>query len=174
MSVDEILEKICIYMDGLFPTVPFIISPFSGAAPDGKYVAVRMDDVEPLSMYAMKSGASKQIGDKNLSFPYKGLIYFTEVEGDGETIRNIANKVRTKEFLDYCKENNFSFSYMNGNIIDNTVNDGNKFFVSQKYFSLYVSWIDRVVDNTLNILGVDLESTAKDNNEKTDFEVNLP
>ena len=170
MTQREILNLICAYFNASFE-VPFIVSPFSGAAPKGEYIAVRMDDVEQMSTFPMRRGATKVEGDRHVSYPYQGLVYITEVEGAGENIRAVANKVRTQAFLDYCRENDFSIMYVNGAITDNTVSDGDKYFISQKYFSFFVNWIDKENETTLSAIEVSGNVVLNDTGEEKTFEV---
>lgn len=96
MTADAILSAICLHFNGMDGHPPVLKSPVNAAAPVGVYVAVGCSAVEQ-SGSAMLPGWP---GDGKSAFEQVATVTFTEVEGDGETLRAMRNAMQGRGFLE--------------------------------------------------------------------------
>lgn len=129
---------------------PFVKSPSNYPAPVGKYVAVRVEDVD-------QHGSEMQPPPGNsavFAFQQVATVSFTEVEGDGEALRMVRNLVQRKDFRDKAgAEAGFSV-WDFGSIIPVDTFDG-EFIVRQWRFTMRVNFADEITEDVPNIESVE-------------------
>lgn len=150
-ATETIKAEICRYFnEHQLLDCPFIQSPTSAPAPVGKYVAVRVEDVE-------QHGSEMQPppGEgTTFAFQQVATVSFTEVEGDGEALRMVRNLVQRKEFRDTAgKEGEFTVWDFTGIIPVDTF-DG-EFHVRQWRFTMQVNFADEFVQDVPKIESVE-------------------
>ena len=128
----------------------FIQSPTNDPAPVGKYVAVRVEDVE-------QHGSEMQPPPgENAKFAFQQVatVAFTEVEGDGEALRMVRNLVQRKDFRDKAgKEAEFTVWDFTSIMPVDTF-DG-EFVVRQWRFTMRVNFADEIIEDVPRIETVD-------------------
>lgn len=169
MTQNGILELLCTYLNGLELDCTFVVGPLSEAAPEGEHCSLYFGDAEAVGLNPMYPGPVKVAGEKKIYYPWVGSIYLTEIEGTGETIRKVANKLRTREFLEYSKAN--AFTVMGVSPITSVNFSTSDFYVSQKRITLSVNWIDEENATALSFISVEGESTTLDDGKESIFEV---
>ena len=129
---------------------PFVKAPSSYPAPVGKYVAVKVEDVE-------QHGSEMQPppGDNaTFAFQQVATVSFTEVEGDGEALRMVRNLIQRKDFRDKAgAEAGFSV-WDFGSIIPVDTFDG-EFIVRQWRFTMRVNFADEITEDVPKIESVE-------------------
>lgn len=148
---EDIRGEICKYFnEHQLLDCPFIQAPSNAPAPVGKYVAVKVEDVE-------QYGSEMQPPPGNnakFAFQQVATISFTEVEGDGEALRMVRNLVQRKGFRDTAGKA-AGFSVWNfGNIIPVETFDG-EFVVRQWRFTMRVNFADEITENVPKIESVE-------------------
>ena len=150
-ATETIKAEICRYFnEHELLDCQFIQSPTNDPAPVGKYVAVRVEDVE-------QHGSEMQPppGD-NVKFAFQQVatVAFTEVEGDGEALRMVRNLVQRKDFRDKaCREAEFTVWDFTSIIPVDTF-DG-EFVVRQWRFTMRVNFADEIIEDVPRIETVD-------------------
>lgn len=148
---EDIRGEICKYFnEHQLLDCPFIQSPSNAPAPVGKYVAVKVEDIE-------QHGSEMQPppgNDATFAFQQVATISFTEVEGDGEALRMVRNLVQRKGFRDTAGKT-AGFSVWNfGNIIPVETFDG-EFVVRQWRFTMRVNFADEIIEDVPKIESVE-------------------
>lgn len=149
--MEEIKGAICHYFNG-HPLMDclFIKAPTNAPAPVGKYVAVRVEQVE-------QHGSEMQPppGENAISaFQQVATVAFIEVEGDGETLRMVRNLVQRKDFRDTAgAEAGFSVWDVTGILPVDTF-DG-EFYVRQWRFTMRVNFADEFIEDVPRIESVE-------------------
>lgn len=150
MRTDTLLSAVCSFFNGLdaFAGCPFVKSPANAAAPVGTYVAVRVEGVEQSgSMMEPPPGEGA-----TFAFQQVATVAMTEVEGDGENLRNARNIMQTREFRDAMAEN-FAVWELSQIIAVDTF-DG-EFVVRQWRFSFTANFADTFTADVPNIGSVE-------------------
>lgn len=150
-ATETIKAEICRYFnEHELLDCPFIQSPTNDPAPVGKYVAVRVEDVE-------QHGSEMQPPpgeNRTFSFQQVATVAFTEVEGDGEALRMVRNLVQRKDFRDKAgKEAEFTVWDFTGIMPVDTF-DG-EFVVRQWRFTMRVNFADEIIEDVPRIETVD-------------------
>lgn len=150
-ATETIKAEICRYFnEHELLDCQFIQSPTNDPAPVGKYVAVRVEDVE-------QHGSEMQppTGENaKFAFQQVATVAFTEVEGDGEALRMVRNLVQRKDFRDKAgKEAEFTVWDFTSIIPVDTF-DG-EFVVRQWRFTMRVNFADEIIEDVPRIETVD-------------------
>lgn len=148
---EDIRGEICKYFnEHALLDCPFIQAPSNDPAPVGKYVAVRVEDVE-------QHGSEMQPppGDNaTFAFQQVATVSFTEVEGDGEALRMVRNLVQSKAFRDSAGASAGFAVWDFGNIISVDTFDG-EFVVRQWRFTMRVNFADEIIEDVPKIESVE-------------------
>lgn len=129
---------------------PFIKAPSNLPAPVGKYVAVRVEQVEQHGSEMQPSPGT----NKTFAFQQVATIAFTEVEGDGEALRMVRNLIQRKDFRDTAgTEANFSVWDFTSILPVDTF-DG-EFIVRQWRFTMRVNFADEIIESVPKIESVE-------------------
>ena len=148
---EDIRGEICKYFnEHQLLDCPFIQAPSNSPAPVGKYVAVKVEDVE-------QYGSEMQPPPGNnakFAFQQVATISFTEVEGDGEALRMVRNLVQRKGFRDAAGKTAGFSVWDFGNIIPVETFDG-EFVVRQWRFTMRVNFADEITENVPKIESVE-------------------
>lgn len=148
---EDIRAEICKYFnENELLDCPFIQAPSNHPAPVGKYVAVKVEEVE-------QHGSEMQPppGDNaTFAFQQVATISFTEVEGDGEALRMVRNLVQRKDFRDNAGASAGFTVWDFGNIIAVDTFDG-EFLVRQWRFTMRVNFADEFTEDVPNIVSVE-------------------
>lgn len=150
-ATETIKAEICRYFnEHELLDCPFIQSPTNDPAPVGKYVAVRVEDVE-------QHGSEMQPPPgENAKFAFQQVatVAFTEVEGDGEALRMVRNLVQRKDFRDNAgREAEFTVWDFTSIMPVDTF-DG-EFVVRQWRFTMRVNFADEIIEDVPRIETVD-------------------
>ena len=150
-ATETIKAEICRYFnEHELLECQFIQSPTNDPAPVGKYVAVRVEDVE-------QHGSEMQpppVEKAKFAFQQLATVAFTEVEGDGEALRMVRNLVQRKDFIDKAgKEAGFTV-WDFSSIIPVDTFDG-EFVVRQWRFTMRVNFADEIIEDVPRIETVD-------------------
>lgn len=150
-ATETIKAEICRYFnEHELLDCQFIQSPTNDPAPVGKYVAVRVEDVE-------QHGSEMQPPPgENAKFAFQQVatVAFTEVEGDGDALRMVRNLVQRKDFRDKAgKEAEFNVWDFTSIIPVDTF-DG-EFVVRQWRFTMRVNFADEIIEDVPRIETVD-------------------
>lgn len=150
-ATETIKAEICRYFnEHELLDCQFIQSPTNDPAPVGKYVAVRVEDVE-------QHGSEMQPPpgeNRTFAFQQVATVAFTEVEGDGEALRMVRNLVQRKDFRDKAgKEAEFTVWDFTGIMPVDTF-DG-EFVVRQWRFTMRVNFADEIIEDVPRIETVD-------------------
>lgn len=147
--IDDIKGAICTYFNNhRLMDCPFIKSPTNAPAPVGKYVAVRMEDVEQHGSEMQPPPGENAV----FAFQQVGTVSFTEVEGDGETLRMVRNLVQRKDFVSDAAANGFTV-WNFSSIMPVDTFDG-EFYVRQWRFTMQVNFADEIVEDVPRIESV--------------------
>lgn len=142
-----------------------IKAPSDNPAPAGRYISVNIGNV-------------RQHGDMFIPGPvdeaaetpkYKSIMQVAsvtlyEVEGEGEWLRDIRNRLQTDEFVEFAadriekepgKDNSISVWEL-GEIVDNSSQDGG-YWIRQRTMSFDVQFLDHIEHNVLRMASVDFE-----------------
>lgn len=150
-ATETIKAEICRYFnEHELMDCQFIQSPTNDPAPVGKYVAVRVEDVEQHgSVMQPPPGYNAKF-----AFQQVATVSFTEVEGDGEALRMVRNLVQRKDFRDKAgKEAEFTVWDFTSIIPVDTF-DG-EFVVRQWRFTMRVNFADEIIEDVPRIETVD-------------------
>lgn len=150
-ATETIKAEICRYFnEHELLDCQFIQSPTNDPAPVGKYVAVRVEDVEQhgSEMHPPPGENAK------FAFQQVATVAFTEVEGDGEALRMVRNLVQRKDFRDKAgKEAEFTVWDFTSIMPVDTF-DG-EFVVRQWRFTMRVNFADEILEDVPRIETVD-------------------
>lgn len=129
---------------------PFFKAPSNHPAPIGKYVAVRVEQVEQHGSEMQPPPGT----NAKFAFQQVATVSFTEVEGDGEALRMVRNLIQRKDFRDTAgAEAEFSVWDFTSIIPVDTF-DG-KFFVRQWRFTMRVNFADEITEDVPKIESVE-------------------
>lgn len=150
-AVELIKGSICEYFNNHeLLDCQFIKAPSNDPAPVGKYIAVRIEQVE-------QHGSEMQPPPGNnavFAFQQVATVAFTEVEGDGEALRMVRNLIQRKDFRDTAGvEAGFSVWDFTSIIPVDTF-DG-EFYVRQWRFTMRVNFADEITEDVPNIESVE-------------------
>lgn len=150
MTVDELKGYLCEHFNGSDSfSVQFVKSPVSAAAPEGTYVAVAVSGVEQYgSMMEPPPGDSVVRRWEQVA-----TVRFTEVEGDGDVLRQVRNALQTPAFVSYCRALDFTVWGLSP-IIENHTWDG-EFIVRQLFFDARFNFEDTEEIESPNIESVE-------------------
>lgn len=154
MTISEIKRNICIWINSLDLGATAIITPTSHEAPAGTYIAVRDLGVshygEPLKPKPTNTGTPN-----DTAFIYTADIIVTEVEGEGDILRNIRNLMQLPTFRNQMEAVGFTLWEV-GDIMNNDVQDVD-FWVKQKSFTFTVNFTDHVAYSAQRALAASVE-----------------
>lgn len=176
MTSSTILSVLCQWLNSI--GYKAIQAPSDNPAPSGRYISVAM-------------GGTRQHGDMMVPPPvsgdgknYKSImqvaqVQLYEVEGDGEWLRDIRNRMDTDELDEFVKEklptgddgldNGFSVWDV-GEIADNSTQDGG-FWIRQRTMTFDVQFMDYIAVTSTTAPRM-MSVTGKLNNEPFKAEVN--
>lgn len=160
MTREELLSAFCRFINGL--GYKAVKGPTDNPAPLGCYISVVL-------------GGVRQVGDMFIPGPANGkekvretmqvaTVQFYEVEGDGERLRDIRNRLQGDEFDKFVKaefpetagqDNKFSVWDIS-DITDNSSQDG-PFWIEQRTMTADVQFYDHLAhtdENSPRMLGV--------------------
>lgn len=129
---------------------PFIKVPSNLPAPVGKYVAVRVEQVE---QHGSEMQPPPGVGAK-FAFQQVATVSFTEVEGDGETLRMVRNLIQRKGFSDSAGEEAGFAVWDFTSILPVDTFDG-EFIVRQWRFTMRVNFVDEITEDVPKIESVE-------------------
>lgn len=165
MTITDIKSNICTWLNSN-SLGPAIVTPTSNPAPQGKYIAVRDLGVdqhgEPLRA---KPGATANANDAK--FLMVAELVMTEVEGDGDTLREIRNRMQLPDFRSWAESQGFTIWEI-GSIMNNDTVDG-EFWIKQKSFTFGVNFVDDIKSSSVRALG----AGVKINDIAVDVELNI-
>lgn len=158
MKIDDIKGAICTYFNGmeLFCDCPFVKSPSNKPAPVGNYIAVSISDVQQVGG-EMKPGGP---GEGKSRFSQHATVVLTEVEGDGDNLRQVRNLVQRKEFREHARAAEFTV-WEQGSIMAIDTFDG-EFLVRQWRFTMGVNFVDEYELNVPRICSANIEIHSDD------------
>ena len=146
-ATETIKAEICRYFnEHELLDCQFIQSPTNDPAPVGKYVAVRVEDVE-------QHGSEMQPPPgENAKFAFQQVatVAFTEVEGDGEALRMVRNLVQRKDFRDKAGMEAEFTVWDFTSIMPVDTFDG-EFVVRQWRFTMRVNFADEIIEDVPRI-----------------------
>lgn len=150
-AVEKIKSEIVHYFnEHQLMDCPFFKAPSNLPAPVGKYVAVRVEQVE-------QHGSEMQPppGDNaKFAFQQVATVAFIEVEGDGETLRMVRNLVQRKDFRDKAGNEGGFTVWDFTSILPIDTFDG-EFVVRQWRFTMRVNFADEIIEDVPRIETVD-------------------
>lgn len=173
MTTNDILSVICQWLNSL--GYKAIKGPSDNPAPSGRYISVTL-------------GPTRQHGDVLVPGPvsdaetepkYKTVmqvasIQLYEVEGDGEWLRDIRNRLQLSDVDDFInshtphepgKDNRFSVWDI-GDIVDNSSQDGG-YWIRQRTMTFDVQFYDHIAhtaENAPRMASVDFEIETRTTN----------
>ncbi|SHL04930.1 hypothetical protein [Fibrobacter sp. UWH4] len=149
--VEDIKGAICHYFnEHQLMDCPFVKAPSNIPAPVGKYIAVRVEQVE-------QHGSEMQPppGDNaRFAFEQVATVAFIEVEGDGETLRMVRNLVQRKDFRDSAVAEGGFAVWDFTSILPIDTFDG-EFVVRQWRFTMRVNFADEILQDVPRIESVE-------------------
>lgn len=150
MTVDGLKGAICEWFNGEGSLgVQFVKSPVNAAAPVGNYVAVAVSGVEQYgSMMEPPPGDSAVRRWEQVA-----TVRFTEVEGDGDVLRQVRNALQRPDFVSYCRGLDFTVWGLSG-IMENPTWDG-EFVVRQHIFTARFNFEDAETFESPKVESVD-------------------
>lgn len=166
MTISEIKRNICTWINTLNLGATAIITPTSHEAPAGTYIAVRDLGVDHYGEPLKPKPSSSQIPN-DTAFIYTADIIVTEVEGEGDILRNIRNLMQLPAFRNYAESKGFTLWDI-GDIMNNDVADG-EFWIRQKYFQFTVNFTDHIAHSAQRALAASVEI----NGETVEAEINI-
>lgn len=166
MTISEIKRNICIWINTLNLGATAIITPTSHEAPAGTYIAVRDLGVEHYGE-PLKPKPTNTSTMNDTAFIYTADIVVTEVEGEGDILRNIRNLMQLPAFRSYASSNGFTIWGI-GDIMNNDVKDGD-FWIKQKSFTFTVNFTDHIAHSAQRALAASVEV----NEEPVEAEINI-
>lgn len=164
MTVDDVKKSICTWINSLNKGVPAIVAPTSHQAPEGRYIAVRDIDVEQFGR-PIKAKPGRVANENDTSFIYTVDLVITEVDGEGDTLREIRALMQLDSFRAVAQAQGFTL-WRIGDIMNNDVLEGS-FWIRQKAFTAKANFVDAVRHSALRAEAVGLELNAEE------FEVTL-
>lgn len=152
MMVETILSVLCQWINSL--GYKAIQAPSNNPAPSGRYISVNLSN-------------TRQIGERIVPGPVRGnqvkfkdyikvaQVQLYEVEGNGDWLRDIQNKLQEPEFDIFVnahttstqtQDNGFTIAEL-GEIVDNGIQDGT-FYIQQKTMAIDINFMDHAVHTT--------------------------
>lgn len=165
MTIDGIKAAICTWLN-TNNLGPAIATPTSNPAPEGKYIAVRDLGVDQFGE-PLRAKPGNVANANDAKFLMVVDIVMTEVEGDGDTLRKIRNKMQLKEFRTWAESQGFTIWDI-GSIMNNDTADG-EFWIKQKSFTFGVNFVDDEKSSSVRALG----AGVKINDVAVDVELNI-
>lgn len=129
---------------------PFIKAPSNFPAPVGKYVAVRIDQVEQIGSEMQPPPGT----NAKFAFQQVATVAFIEVEGDGEALRMVRNLVQRKDFRDKAGAEAGFAVWDLSSIMPVDTFDG-EFIVRQWRFTMRVNFADEFTEDVPKIESVE-------------------
>ena len=140
MTITDIKKAVCTWLN-TNTLGPAIVTPTSNPAPNGKYIAVRDLGVEQFGS-PIKAKPGNVADTNDASFMQVAGLVITEVEGDGDTLREIRNRMQLTAFRNWAETQGFTLWEI-GSIMKNDTADG-EFWIRQKSFTVEVNFVDKV------------------------------
>lgn len=165
MTITQIKSLVCTWLN-TNNLGPAIVSPTSTPAPSGKYIAVRDLGVDQFGA-PIKAKPGSVADTNNTSFMQVADIVMTEVEGEGDTLREIRNRMQLPAFRTWAESHGFTIWDI-GSIMNNDTADG-EFWIRQKSFTFGVNFVDKVKSSAVRAL----EAGVKINDVAVDVELNI-
>lgn len=148
---EDIRGEICKYFnENELLDCPFIQSPSNDPAPVGKYVAVKIEDV---GQHGSEMQPPPGTGEKFV-FQQVATVSFTEVEGDGETLRMVRNLIQRNGFRDSAGAEAGFAVWDFTSILPVDTFDG-EFIVRQWRFTMRVNFADEITEDVQKIESVE-------------------
>jgi hypothetical protein len=165
MTIDGIKKAVCTWLNsnGFGPAM---VTPTSAPAPEGKYIAVRDLGVEQFGRH-IKARPGNVENENNASFMQVADIVMTEVEGEGDTLREIRNRMQLPAFRTWAEGQGFTIWDI-GSIMNNDTADG-EFWIRQKSFTFQAQFVDEVASSAVRALAAGVEI----NGEPVEVEINI-
>lgn len=165
MTIDSIKSLLCTWLN-TNNLGPAIVTPTSNPAPQGKYIAVRDLGVEQFG--APIKAKPGNVDDANdTSFMQVADIVMTEVEGEGDTLREIRNRMQLPAFRSWAETQGFTIWDI-GSIMNNDAADG-EFWIRQKSFTFGVNFVDKVKSSAVRAAATGIEI----NGDAVEVELNI-
>lgn len=161
MTVEQLKTALCTWINGLQLGCPAIVTPTSNPAPAGKYIAVRDLGVEQYGE-PLRAAPSDVADENDTRFIYVADMVVTEVEGKGDTLREIRNRLQLPVFREWAEGQGFSVWDI-GPVMNNDMAEG-EFWVKQKSFTFGVNFVDEVAYSGVTALsaGIEVDGEAVD------------
>lgn len=150
MTIQQLKSLICTFLNQKGLGVPFIVAPFTSAAPVGTYIAVNCLSVKQDGSIMQMS---PNISNGNALVQNVANLALYEVEGDGDILRRVRNLLQLPEFIDFLAKNDVTIWGV-GEIIPLDTYDGD-FHIRQWVFDFYTNFEDKEILNKETILSVD-------------------
>lgn len=153
MTVDEVKKGVCSWINSLDIGVQAIVTPTSHQAPEGRYIAVRDIGVEQFGApLRARPGTVENEGDTR--FVYTVDLVITEVDGEGDALRDIRGLMQLEPFRNYARTHGFTL-WTFGDIMNNDVLEGS-FWIRQKAFTVKANFVDSIRHSALRAESVGL------------------
>lgn len=165
MTIDSIKSLLCTWLN-TNNLGPAIVTPTSKPAPSGKYIAVRDLGVDQFGA-PIKSKPGIVADTDDTSFMQVADIVMTEVEGEGDTLREIRNRMQLPAFRSWAETQGFTIWDI-GSIMNNDAADG-KFWIRQKSFTFGVNFVDKVKSSAVRAAATGIEI----NGDAVEVELNI-
>lgn len=140
-TVDDVKKRVCTWINSLDVEVQAIVTPTSHEAPAGRYIAVRDLGVNQFGR-PLKAEPGTVANENDTHFIYTVDLVITEVEGEGDKLREIRALMQLPPFRDYASEQGFTL-WSIGDIVNNDMADG-EFWIRQKAFNVTVNFVGSV------------------------------
>lgn len=165
MTITQIKSLVCTWLN-TNNLGPAIVTPTSNPAPSGKYIAVRDLGVDQFGA-PIKAKPGSVANTNDTSFMQVADIVMTEVDGEGDTLREIRNRMQLPAFRTWAESQGFTIWDI-GSIMNNDTADG-EFWIRQKSFTFGVNFVDKVKSSSVRAL----EAGVKINDVAVDVELNI-
>lgn len=161
-----LLSILCQWINSLtdsnnVPLYKAIQGPSNNPAPAGRYISIVSQNVRQVGDI-MVPGPKKDSDDVKFKTAMQVMnVQFYEVEGDGEWLRDLKNRMQMQEFDEFVashvtvesgKDNGFSVWEI-GEIVDNGFQDG-PYFIQQKTMTADFQFYDHIAHTTGRIESV--------------------
>ena len=165
-TVDDIKKRVCTWINSLDKGVPAIVTPTSHQAPEGRYIAVRDLGVDQFGR-PIKAKPGNVANANDTSFVYTVDLAVTEVDGEGDTLREIRALMQLDTFRSWADTQGFTL-WTIGDIMNNDMADGD-FWIRQKSFIVKVNFVNNIKSSGVRALAAGVEV----NDEAVDVEINI-
>lgn len=165
MTIDDIKMAVCTWLN-TNSLGPAMVTPTSNPAPEGKYIAVRDLGVDQFGR-PIKANPGNVADANDTSFMQVADIIVTEVEGEGDTLREIRNRMQLPAFRTFAEGQGFTVWDI-GSIMNNDTADG-EFWIRQKSFTFKAQFVDKVKSSAVRALAAGVEI----NDEHVEVEINI-